>query len=146
MHSHEKDPADLVMMVARSMRRRHMAALEPFGLSPSHGRALRVLSGAAGPLRPGDLAERLRIAPRSATDVVDALESAGYVARHADATDRRAVLLDLTDEGRALADTIAQAQRSASEAMFASLSADDRATLTDLLTRIHDESGAENRV
>ncbi|KIQ20338.1 MarR family winged helix-turn-helix transcriptional regulator [Rhodococcus sp. MEB064] len=144
MHSHEKDLGELVMMVARSMRRRHMAALEPFGLSPSHGRALRVLAGTDDALRPGDLAERLRIAPRSATDVVDALESSGWVARSVDATDRRAVLLRLTDDGRDMARTIARAQKSASEAMFAGLGAEDRATLAELLTRINDESGAGN--
>ncbi|MGB3770406.1 MAG: MarR family transcriptional regulator [Rhodococcus sp. (in: high G+C Gram-positive bacteria)] len=143
MHSREKELGDLVMMVARSMRRRHVAALEPFGLSPSHARALRVLENADAPMRPGDLAERLRIAPRSATDVVDALESAGYARRSADATDRRAVLLELTDDGRSLTASIVDAQRRASDRMFAVLDQEDRVRLAEILTRINDESGAK---
>lgn len=44
MHSRERELTDVVMSVARLIRRRQVAALEPFGLSPSQSRALRVLT------------------------------------------------------------------------------------------------------
>ena len=99
MHSRERELTDVVMSVARLIRRRQVAALEPFGLSPSQSRALRVLTRVGEPVRLGFLAERLRIVPRSATDVVDSLEEAGWVRRTPDPNDRRAVLLELTDAG-----------------------------------------------
>lgn len=143
MHSREKDLGELVMTVARSMRRHHIATLEPFELSPSHGRALRVLANADSALRPGDLAERLRIAPRSATEVVDGLESGGYLARRADSRDRRAVLLELTDTGRTLAAAVADAQKAASDRLFSVLSEQERATLVELLGRVGEPPSAE---
>ena len=44
-------------------------------------------------MRPSALAEHLHIAARSATEVVDALEARGLVAREPDPDDRRATLV-----------------------------------------------------
>ncbi|AMY18356.1 MULTISPECIES: MarR family winged helix-turn-helix transcriptional regulator [Nocardiaceae] len=136
MHSSDRDLGDLTITVARALRRRHLAALEPFGLPPSHGRALKVLARSNGPVRPGYLADRLRIAPRSVTDVVDALVEAGLVRRRPDDTDRRAVLVDLTDDGRALAADVARAQRRASAGLFDVLDEGDQRALEALLGRL----------
>ena len=51
-------------------------------------------------MRSSELAQHLHIAPRSATEVVDALEAKGLVARSPDPSDRRATLVSLTDRGR----------------------------------------------
>src|SRR5699024_10014861 len=53
-------------------------------------------------LRLSDLARRLRIAPRSATEVVDALCERGLVEREPSSTDRRATSLVLTAKGRGI--------------------------------------------
>src|SRR5258706_4639099 len=50
----------------------------------------------SGGLRMGDLAERLGVAPRTVTDLVDGLERDGLLLRRPDPADRRATLLDLT--------------------------------------------------
>ena len=73
-----------------------MEALADWEVTPGQARALRVLAGADG-MRPSALADALRIAPRSATEVVDALEERGWVRREPDATDRRATRLVPTD-------------------------------------------------
>ncbi|MFE4501562.1 MarR family winged helix-turn-helix transcriptional regulator [Rhodococcus sp. NPDC056743] len=136
MHSRERELTDVVLSVARTIRRRQVAALEPFGLSPSQSRALRVLTRVGEPVRLGYLAEKLRIVPRSATDVVDSLESAGWVKRTPDPNDRRAVLLELTDAGAALAAEVAQAQRRESSDIFDDLDESERMVLTELLERV----------
>ena len=136
MHSRERELTDVVMSVARLIRRRQVAALEPFGLSPSQSRALRVLTRVGEPVRLGFLAERLRIVPRSATDVVDSLEDAGWVRRTPDPNDRRAVLLELTDAGAALAADVAKAQRRESSDVFDDLDESERAPPTHLLERV----------
>ncbi|NRI67575.1 MarR family transcriptional regulator [Rhodococcus sp. MS16] len=136
MHSRERELTDVVLSVARTIRRRQVAALEPFGLSPSQSRALRVLTRVGEPVRLGFLAEKLRIVPRSATDVVDSLEAAGWVKRTPDPHDRRAVLLELTDAGAALAAEVARAQRRESSDIFDDLDDTERVVLTELLERV----------
>ena len=53
-----------------------------------------------GPQRLGSLAQAFGLDPSTITRQVQALEHTGWVARTPDPTDRRASLLDLTDEGR----------------------------------------------
>ncbi|MDI9917602.1 MarR family transcriptional regulator [Rhodococcus sp. IEGM 1379] len=147
MHSRERELTDVVMSVARTIRRRQISALEPFGLSPSQGRAIRVLARAGEPVRLGFLAERLRIVPRSATDVVDSLEAAGWVTRMPDPGDRRAVLLELTDDGIALAADIVKAQRRESSDVFDDLDDSEQSVLYQLLERVdagHDQGRARD--
>ena len=60
--------------------------------------AARAAAGTA-PMRLSELSDRLHIAPRSATEVVDALEARGLVERRPDPSDRRATLVELTEHG-----------------------------------------------
>nr|WP_308129158.1 MarR family transcriptional regulator [Actinoplanes polyasparticus] len=126
--------------VSRQLRHRTREALEPWELSPSLARAVSVLSR-HGDMRPGTLAEHLRIAPRSATEVVDDLQAAGLAERHPDPADRRAVLVTLTDEGVRVSRDIREARQAAGERFFATLSAGDRAELGRLLRRLRADAG-----
>jgi DNA-binding MarR family transcriptional regulator len=85
--------ADLLLRAARALRHGHKEALGPLGLAPSHARALRVILRADTPLRMTDIADRLGIVPRSATTLVDALETVGLVQRVEDPDSRRSVLV-----------------------------------------------------
>jgi DNA-binding MarR family transcriptional regulator len=84
----------------------------------------------------GELAERLRVVARSATDVVDDLERDGLVRRAPDPSSRRSVLVSLTEEGRRLQDALRAARRTAGEELLAPLSIEQRRTLADLLARL----------
>ena len=134
----DPDLGDLVMRVARALRRRGAEAMAPWDLAPHQVRALRVVSHHEG-IRPGELAAHLRVAPRSVTDVVDALEARGLLERHQDPADRRATVLALTASGQGLVDETGAARRADAEAYFARLSERDRATLRRILTRLDDE-------
>lgn len=124
---------ELVMQVARGLRRRHAETLEPWGVTPHESRALRVI-GSHEPTRLGVVAQHLRIAPRSVTDVVDSLERRTLVAREADPTDRRATQVSLTTSGRTVLAELDAARRADHESYFAGLSDRDRATLTRILS------------
>jgi DNA-binding MarR family transcriptional regulator len=89
-------------------------------------------------VRSSELAQHLRIAPRSATEVVDALEAKGLVARTPDPGDRRAVLVALTDRGRTLADEVRRARGAESEKLFDRLTSTDRAHLARILRTLQD--------
>lgn len=84
-------------------------------------------------LRLKDLAERLRIAPRSATEVVDQLQDQGLVDRRPDPDDRRATRIVLTEEGAKARARVREERRRQAGDYFSVLSATDRAELARLL-------------
>ncbi|MEZ5092846.1 MarR family winged helix-turn-helix transcriptional regulator [Nocardioides sp.] len=127
--------SDLLMLAARSMRRAYADAMADYDVTPSQARALRTVAD-LGPVRLSVLAERLRIAPRSATEVVDDLEARGLVARGPDPDDRRATKVALTAAGEGLRDRLEGARRAASDQRLAALSAAERDQLAALLARL----------
>lgn len=124
---------DLVMALARRVRRAYADSLAQWRVTPSQSRALRVLSAHPDGVRPSVLAEQLRIAPRSVTEVVDALEDRGWVRRTADPDDRRATMLTLTPGGLDLVARIDDVRRAASEEVLAVLTEEQRRTLHGIL-------------
>ena len=136
-HDHTHDGTDdLLMAVARLVRREYAAALAEWDIAPAQSRALRVIVSEEGDMRPSVLADHLRIAPRSATEVADSLEHRGWVVRTADPDDRRATRLALTDEGRGLLARIEQARRAAGEQVLGVLSPARRRTLDAILRTV----------
>jgi DNA-binding MarR family transcriptional regulator len=107
-------------------------ALEPWDITPSQSRALNVLIR-HGTMRPSELSEHLRIAPRSTTEVVDGLQERGLVQRRPDPGDRRATLVALTEQGADLSKAIQAARDADAERFFGSLSEADRADLARIL-------------
>ena len=130
----EHSTGDLVMALARRVRHEHAESLAAWDVTPSQARAQRVLSSRDEGMRPSALADDLRIAPRSATDVVDGLEARGWVSRAADPTDRRATVLSLTRDGRELVERIEGVRRLASERVLDVLTEAQRRTLHEILT------------
>lgn len=128
---------DLLMRVARTQRRRWREALAPWDLSPHQARALWVVCDRDG-IRLSDLAEALRIAPRSATEVADGLQGRGLVERAPDPADRRAVVLRATEAGRRTQREVAGARAADSTELFARLTPTDRAELERILRTLAD--------
>jgi DNA-binding MarR family transcriptional regulator len=133
--------ADLLQRLTKRLRRAQMSQLAPLGLTPAQERALRLITFSEEPPRMTELAERLRIVPRSVTSVIDSLEKAGLVRREIDSANRRAIRLHLTDRGLAVREQMRQARRQASEDLFAPLSAQQRAQLMTLLSALDDPLG-----
>ena len=90
-------------------------------------------------MRPSMLAERLHIAARSATEVVDALEARGLVERGPDPDDRRATLVRPTEAARAELAEVDRVRREQSERFLAVLSERDRRTLDRILRILVDQ-------
>ncbi|EME23213.1 MarR family winged helix-turn-helix transcriptional regulator [Rhodococcus triatomae] len=128
---------DLVMSTARGLRRRWVDALQPWQLSPHEYRALHVVGHSADDApRLGDVAKALRIAPRSATEVVDRLQDRGLVERIPDAQDRRATCIRLTTDGRRTLHELQEAREADADDYFAALDDEDRAALRRILERL----------
>ena len=123
--------------VARQLRETSRQALAPWDLTPSYLRALRVL-GRHGVMRLSELSEHLHIAPRSTTEVVDALQSRGLVKRRPDPADRRATLVEVTEHGASVLDAIRAARGTEAERVFGRLSQEDRTDLARILRALRD--------
>jgi DNA-binding MarR family transcriptional regulator len=121
--------------VARRMREMSQETLAPWDITPAHLRALRVLKR-RGTMRLSELSDHLHIAPRSTTEVVDALESRGLVRRRADPGDRRATLVEVTEPGTRILDAIRAVRGTEAERIFGRLSAADRAQLARILGQL----------
>lgn len=136
---HDDHPVDLgsVLHAAfRGLRQSWTAQLAPWDVTPFQWRALHTIMRSDEAVRLGVVAERLRIAPRSATEVVDQLEQRGLVERHPDPSDRRAVIVSPTTAGTTLHDGIMAERRERSDEYFAVLDPAERAQLTTLLSRL----------
>ncbi len=129
--------AELFWAVARRLRHQSRRTLEPWDVNPGHARALAVLTR-HGAMRLSALAEHLHIAPRSTTEVVDGLEERGLVARRPDPADRRATLVEPTDEGTRVGAAIRTARAAEAERFFGHLSPTDHADLTRILRTLRD--------
>ena len=123
---------ELFGLVNRRLRHLARESLEPWDVTVGQSRALGVLIR-GGPLRLNELAERLRIVPRSATEVVDALQAAGLVERRPDPLDRRAVLVGLTGRGERIGESVRAAREAEAERFFGALDERDRAELARIL-------------
>jgi DNA-binding MarR family transcriptional regulator len=126
--------AEAFWSVARQLRDASQETLAPWDITPSHLRALRVLRR-HGIMRLSELSDRLHIAPRSTTEVVDALESRGLVERQPDPGDRRATLIEVTKHGASVLDAIRGTE---AERVFGRLSQTDRAHLARILRKLRD--------
>jgi DNA-binding MarR family transcriptional regulator len=95
-------------------RRRHLADLSASGFE-----ALAVLDGAGEPLPPSVIAERLLVTTASMTSLIDTLVARGYALRNPHPSDRRKVLVDITDTGREVVDRVLPVVHLAATEIFA---------------------------
>lgn len=133
-----EDLGEQLLRVARGLRRAWMVDLAEHELSPHEARALRVVCDREEPPRLRELADALRVAPRSVTDVVDALEAKGLVARQPDPGDRRASIVLATDEGSRVRAAVHEARRRGVADRMGALSAPQRAALADALATLEE--------
>ncbi len=136
--------ADQMHRINHRLRRRWGAQLAPHGMSPHYYRALAAIAHAqhaddgddvAG-LKLREIAQRLRIAPRSATEVIDGLEERELVQRVPHPNDRRATLVIITEQGRQLHQELKAERQRSSEDFFAVLDDADRQELSRLLGKL----------
>jgi DNA-binding MarR family transcriptional regulator len=116
-------------------------ALKPSGLTFARYEVLMLLLfSRRGSLPMARIGERLQVHPASVTNAVDRLEAQGLVRRTPHPTDRRATLVELTDEGRAVA---GKATDELNEHVFTrpGLAPDDVEQLVTVLIRMREGAG-----
>jgi DNA-binding MarR family transcriptional regulator len=115
--------------------------LKPHGLTFARYEALVLLCfSSRGSLPLGRMGERLQVHPTSITSIVQRLEADGLVTRRPHPEDGRAVLAEITDAGRALAE-VATSDLVDADFALGSLSDDDLARLSELLRPVRRAAG-----
>lgn len=109
---------------------------QPFDLTPSSGLVLGMLADADAPLSPNQIAERLIISRASVTSLLDTLEKRGYIQRMPHTTDRRMLLIELTDVGRRVAHEFRLVVHRQQKTWLAALSEEEQDQLIDVLYRL----------
>lgn len=110
--------------------------LRNYGLSTGTFNVLMILEGASEPLCPWQIGERLLVTRGTVTGLLDSLERAGLITRSQHPEDRRMLLIQLTDAGRARLREVWAEHFPAEKAMTASLSEREKQTLIRLLGKL----------
>ncbi len=84
---------------------------------------------AEGPCPAGHLAEELGVSRPAVTGFVDRLEGKGLVRRRQHPSDRRALMIELTEEGSGRVEAVYDAHRREMADLFASLAPEDQRAL-----------------
>lgn len=113
------------------------------GLSYARMRLLGALHCGGSRIMTG-LSEDLGVTQRNITALVDALQQEGLVRRLPHPTDRRATVIELTEEGSRVMDTLYDAHRGAVAELFQTLSRKDQQELVRLLGLLRAGLGRED--
>ena len=125
----------LLFVAAQAAQALATERLEPLGLSPREWGVLGTLAE-SGPLTQIDLARTLSVDRTAMVYLLDGLEERGLVRRVRNPRDRRAFLVNLTDDGRALQTRAAAALEGQADTLLEPLDAGERAQLVELLGRV----------
>ncbi|HEY4465570.1 MAG TPA: MarR family transcriptional regulator [Streptosporangiaceae bacterium] len=144
--SSRADPVDdenfayLLVQLGSHAARQFGERLAPLGLEPRHFGMLARLAAAEGQSQQA-IGELIGLNATRMVFLVDELEQRGLVERRRNAADRRSNALYLTEQGRAKLRDVQVADRQHQQGMGASLTAEERVTLTALLRRLAQEQG-----
>lgn len=105
------------------------------GLTPARANALWQVARHEA-LNQRQIADLLHVTPRNITKLVDELERGGFVTRTGHESDRRAVLVRLTEKGEAAAAQMESEATALAEELFGSLSPEDLTTVIRALDHV----------
>ncbi|MFC4245140.1 MarR family winged helix-turn-helix transcriptional regulator [Gryllotalpicola reticulitermitis] len=136
------DPAEATLTASRALlgivARSVAPALEVVSLPQFR---VLVLLSAAGPTRVGQLAEKVGANPSTFSRSIDRMVAGGWVIRAENPDSRREVLLELTDDGRWLVESVTVRRRRALTTVLERMSPADRSALTSALSAFNTAAG-----
>jgi DNA-binding MarR family transcriptional regulator len=129
---------DRVGSINRRIKWMHDETLDQLDLTMSDWHVLTALRWAGEPYRrkAGELARRAELTSGAMTSRLDALEKEGLVRRLRDPTDRRSVLVELTDKGRKRHDQALGIQAQKETLLAKALTKSEKEQLNALLRRV----------
>lgn len=127
-----------ISILAKYLKRSFDETASEFGISKGEFDLLKLLWGAGERPRrsPSQLSDRLHLSSGAMTNRLDRLETQGWVRRLPDPSDRRGILVELTDEGDEIFQSAIERQIEKEKGLLAPLSATDRDKLSELLRKV----------
>src|SRR5438874_6624534 len=110
--------------------------LERYRLSGTGFNALEILRGAGEPLQPSAIADHMLITRGGMTKALDVLEKLGYVRRRPHPSDRRMLLVEITDLGTRVMNELLQRLHAAEKDWFEVLTPEEQQIFIDLMGRV----------
>ena len=110
----------------------------PYDVTPASGYALSILSANDEPMSPNDIADQMILTRATVTGILDSLERRKYVTRAPHPTDRRRLLVTITDKGREAVPGMRQIIHRHQRDWFDVLTEEERQTLLGLVERVQD--------
>lgn len=126
----------LVLGAQREGARALAELLRPAGLTAAQAEVIAVLRDAPRPLTLREVGERLVCETGSPSRLVASVVAAGLIERSGRSSDRRAVELSLTAEGRRAARQVSDAERRLYDALSVPLSDRDIAAIVRVLRKL----------
>ena len=126
------------MLLRHLQQTRHATLAETYGLEEYEYATLHFLGGCGPDHRatPSEIAAWHQMSPSGITGRLDALEKRGYIRRLPSPTDRRKVIVELTEEGHQAWRSTFDPQTDEEAQVLAVLTADEREQLNDMLRRM----------
>jgi DNA-binding MarR family transcriptional regulator len=128
--------ASLARTGAALLQELERCLLSSFDITQAVATTLAVIEGAGEPLTPSQISERVVAASATMTATLDLLENRGWVVRRPNAADRRSVLVEVTDAGRATCDRLLPGVRVVEREVMAALTPRERQQLLRTLEKV----------
>jgi DNA-binding MarR family transcriptional regulator len=127
-----------IHILAKYLKRSFDETASEFGINKGELDVLKLLRRAGEPhrLSPSRLSEGLHLSSGAMTNRLDRLETQGLIRRLADPSDRRGILIELTDKGDEIFDSAIELQIEKEKALCDPLSATERKQLAKLLRKL----------
>jgi DNA-binding MarR family transcriptional regulator len=132
----------MLALMGQDAIRRLRDALTAHDLKPRQFQILDLLAD-RGPVGQRELGETMAIDHSILVTMLNPLEAAGLIERKRSGTDRRRHVVTITPAGKRRLTSAAQAQREAEDALFASLTEQQRNQLRDLLIALRDANDTQ---
>lgn len=146
-----QDPIDIDLLPGHLIRRLHqisvglfLSELEPLGMTPVQYGALQLISNQPG-IDQRTLARSIALDASTTGGVVDRLNSRGWIERRTSPEDRRARVLAITAEGRAVLAQAQPAMRRVQEQILGPLTPRQQTEFMHLLTKLVTQNNEHSR-
>lgn len=125
------------LVLTADLLEKHIASLlQPLNLSPATGLVLSILADSETPISPNHIADRLIISRASVTSLLDSLEKRGFVKRQPHPSDRRMLLVELTNAGRQVANQFRLIVHQHQKTWLSALNENEQEQLIQMLHRL----------
>jgi DNA-binding MarR family transcriptional regulator len=142
LDEHRSSPGLLLALLGQEAMRRLRAAHTAHNLKPRQFQVLGLLHDHGG-IAQSELIQTMDVDPSILVTLLNPLEEEGLVTRDRDPADRRRHLVTLTAAGERHLTSAARAQKDTEDALFASLSDNQRKQLRSVLVTLRDGLVAE---